>query len=210
MKKPSAHLAALAVLVCTALVPSAATAQASKSGAPLPPLQLKGGTPFDYCLTDTAQKALADAGVTFGVVAPATQVTVNGHPCMHAVLDSGELNTDLSGLTGKARGGFTLQHNGKRAEFKDMALVMKLDRTAVITTEHLGKRIETLTTGAEGVKIALTKVSAENTPVNLAGPAADAITSELGTKSLAAGQQLFSATLSFDVLQGLTGAKLGL
>ncbi|MFJ6737459.1 hypothetical protein ACIQOU_00890 [Streptomyces sp. NPDC091279] len=205
MKRTCARLAALAVLAFATLAPAPASAQAPGDGGLLPPLQLRAGTPFDYCVTGTAAKALAAAGVTFDAVAPATLTTVNGRPCMHSVLDSGELNTDLSGVTGKARGGFAFQRDGKRAEFTDLALVMKLDRSGVITTEHLGRRIETLTTNGDGIKLALTKVSAENTPINLTAPAVDALAQKFGTSPLAAGDQLFSATLSFDVVKGLTG-----
>ncbi|MEV7928194.1 MULTISPECIES: hypothetical protein [unclassified Kitasatospora] len=208
MKKSPVRLAAVAVLAFAALAPSSASAQAP--GALLPPLQLRGGTPFDYCLTDTAAKALSDAGVTFDAVAPATLVTLNGHQCMHSMLDSGEINTDLSGLTGRARGGFAFQRDGQRSEFANLELAMKLDRTSVITTEHLGRRIDTLTVTDEGIRLSLTKVSAENTPVNLAAPAANALSQEFGTSPLATGEQLFSATLSFDVLQGLTGLSTGL
>ncbi|MFD8110216.1 hypothetical protein [Streptomyces microflavus] len=203
MKKSPARLTGLVALALSALVPSAASAQGSDPT--LPALQLRGGTPFAYCLTDASTRALSDAGVTFEALAPATLITENGHQCMKATLDSGQINTDLTGLTGVTKGGFAFRRGAQRAEFAAMEIHLKLDRTGTITTEHLGKRIETLTTSAQGIKLSLTKVSAENTPVNLAPAAADALAKQFTTTPLAVGQQLFSATVSFDVLRGVTG-----
>ncbi|ARZ71753.1 hypothetical protein SMD11_6177 [Streptomyces albireticuli] len=207
MKIPLARLAALVALPLAVVVPASVSAQ--EADPVLPPLQLRGGTPFAYCLTDTAAEALRGAGFTFDAVAPATLGTENGHQCMKATLENGQINTDLTGLTGSAKGGFALRKGGKRAEFAALQLRMKLDRTGTITAEHLGKRIDTLTTSGEGIKTSLTRVSAENTPVNLAPAAADALTAEFGTSPLSAGQQLFSGTAGFDVLQGVTGLPTG-
>lgn len=123
MKKSTLRLAALvtgSLAVLAAVVPSASAQQSGfvpTRPSVLPPLQLKAGEPYFFCLTDGAQKALSKARITFDAVAPNTVVTYKGHKCMRGTLKSGQINTDLTGLAGEGTGGFAFQRNGKRAEF---------------------------------------------------------------------------------------------
>jgi hypothetical protein len=95
-------LATLALTVVLAPACAVPTAAASNRGV-LHPLQLQTGDPLTFCLTDASATALREAGFELDAIAPATLVTEGGHQCMRAVLASGQINTDLTGLTGSDR-----------------------------------------------------------------------------------------------------------
>ncbi|MET9534226.1 MULTISPECIES: hypothetical protein [unclassified Streptomyces] len=207
MKKPSLRLAALAALSLVALAP-VASVSAQERGL-LPPLKLKAGDPYTFCLTDASQKALSKARITLGAVAPGTIVTDKGHRCMRATLKSGQINTDLTGLEGEGTGGFTFSRDGHRAEFTHPRVALHPDRTGSWTAEHRGKRIEMFTSAKAGAKLSLTKVSAEHLPMNLTAAGAAALADTFGTSPVQAGRPFFEGNSSFDVLHSVTSPLTG-
>ncbi|GHB47614.1 hypothetical protein GCM10010331_39020 [Streptomyces xanthochromogenes] len=153
----------------------------------LPPLELKAGEPYYFCLTDANEKALAQAHITFDAVAPNTVVTYKSHTCMRGTLKSGRINTDLTGLAGEGTGGFAFQRDGRRAEFTAPRVALHLDMTGTWTAEHQGRRVDMFSSTREGAKPSLTKVSAENLPMTLTPAGAQALSAAFGASPVPAG-----------------------
>ncbi|MFJ2513311.1 hypothetical protein ACIPEL_30730 [Streptomyces griseoviridis] len=204
MSKSSLRLVGLAVGclgVLAAVVPPVA---AREAGGVLPPLPLKAGDPYYFCLTDASAKALATARISLDAVKPNTVVTYKAHTCMRGTLTKGQINTDLTGLTGEGTGGFAFQRDGRRAEFTVPRVALRPDMTGSWTAEHKGRRIEMFTSTKVGAKLSLTKVSAERLPMTLTKQGADALAGTFGTSPVPSGTPFFEGNASFDVLNTLT------
>ncbi|MFJ1600511.1 hypothetical protein [Streptomyces sp. NPDC088261] len=188
--------------VLAAVVPPVSARQAHSA---LPPLPLKAGDPYYFCLTDTTEKALANARISLEAVSPNTVVTYKDRTCMRGTLTSGQINTDLTGLSGEGTGGFAFRREGVRAEFTRPRVALNLDRSGSWTAEHAGRRIEMFTSTKVGAKLSLTKVSAEDLPMALTQQGADALAGTFGTSPVPAGTPFFEGNASFDVLGSVAG-----
>ncbi|MFJ2405547.1 hypothetical protein ACIOUE_30060 [Streptomyces xanthochromogenes] len=212
MKTSTLRTAALvmgSVAVLAAMAPTVAAQEPVGPLLPLsgvlPPLQLKAGDPYYFCLTDATEKALAQAHITFDAVAPNTVVTYKSHTCMRGTLKSGQINTDLTGLAGEGTGGFAFQRDGRRAEFTAPRVALHLDMTGTWTAEHQGRRVDMFSSTREGAKLSLTKVSAENLPMTLTPAGEQALSAAFGTSPVPAGRPFFEGNASFDVLNSVVG-----
>lgn len=194
-----AALALTAVLTSTGAVPAAS---GSGKGV-LPPLKLQAGSPLTFCLTDASEKALDAAGIELDVIAPSTLVSEGGHPCMRSVLESGQINTDLTGLVGRTKGGFALHRGSQRAEFADPNAQLGLNGIATFSAVHQGKRIDVMTASADNASLSLTEVSTKDAPMLLTKAGSDALAAQFTTSPVPAGGQLFAATGTFKVLPAL-------
>lgn len=194
-----AALALTAVVTSTGAVPAAS---ASGRGL-LPALPLQAGDPVFFCLTDASAKALREADIELEALAPATVVTEGGHQCMRAVLAAGQINTDLTGLTGWAEGGFAFRRGSQRAEFAEPRCDLALDRTGTFSAVHQGKRIDVMTSTAANVNLSLSKVSTQDLPMRLTEAGANALAATFTTSPVPAGEQLFAGSASFKVLPPL-------
>ncbi|WP_371632163.1 hypothetical protein OG693_04120 [Streptomyces sp. NBC_01259] len=187
-----------------ALLAGAVTApQATATAAQglLPSLPLRGGSTFDFCLTDTSASALSKAGITMEAIAPSTLVSDQVHRCVRTVLAGGKINSDLSGLTATAKdGGFAFHRGNRRAEFTAIAAKISPDRTGTITVTHRKQRIDVLTTKLTGLKLSLTKITAKNVPMSLTPAGANALAKEFTTSPLPAGHVLFAGNSTAQVL----------
>ncbi|MFJ2605320.1 hypothetical protein ACIQOU_01360 [Streptomyces sp. NPDC091279] len=203
--KSSLRRVALTAVSLAVLTAPVTPVSAREAGAGLPPLPLKSGDPYTFCLTDASQKALAAARITLEALAPNTVVTSKGQKCMRGTLKSGHINSDLSGLTGEGTGGFAFRQGRKRAEFTVPRVALSPDRSGSWTVEHKGRRIEMFTSTKIGAKLTLTKVSAEHLPMTLTRTGADALAGVFGSSPAPAGKPFFEGNASFDVLHSVTG-----
>ncbi|OON71340.1 hypothetical protein [Streptomyces tsukubensis] len=204
MNKSSLRLAALMVGSLAVLAAVVPPVSAGEAGGVLPPLPLKAGDPYYFCLTDATETALAKARISLQAVSPNTVVTYKAHTCMRGTLTSGQINTDLTGLSGEGTGGFAFQRDAERAEFVHPRVTLSPDMTGSWTAEHAGRRIEMFTSTKVGAKFSLTKVSATDLPMTLTKQGADVLADTFGTSPLPAGTPFFEGNASFDVLNSLT------
>ncbi|MFJ1869455.1 hypothetical protein ACIOD1_33205 [Streptomyces sp. NPDC088097] len=165
---------------------------------------MQTGDPLTFCLTDASATALREADIELDGIAPATLVTEGGHQCMRAVLASGQINTDLTGLTGSVKGGFAFHRGAQRAEFADPSATLAPDRTGTYSAVHQGKRVDVMTSTAATVDLSLSKVSTKDLPLRLTQAGADALTAQFTNSPIPAGGQLFAANASFKVLPALS------
>ncbi|MFE0047454.1 hypothetical protein [Streptomyces albireticuli] len=188
---------ALAVTSLTAVATSAP--QTADAAAP-------AGTPVTLCPTDAAAAALRDARIRLTAVAPSTLVTEGGRACVRTSVETaGRINPDLSGRGAAGGGGFAFHRGQRRVAFEDLAASVTPDRTMITSAVHRGRRIDVLTSPTARLKLYLTKVSAEDIPMNLTPAGADALAAGFTTSPLPAGTRVFTGSTDVDVLEQVTG-----
>lgn len=189
---PRVLLVALAAAALAAPLPaSIAVASPAKAALPLP---LRPGSPFTLCLTDDSARELASAHVELAPIAPSTLVTSGGHRCVRMLLDKGEINGDLSGMTTSVRGGLALRRGSRRAEFTEVHGSLRvLDPTARATAENDGKRIDFLTVRSASVRLSPRGVVVRDAPAEFTPAAAKALARMFGASPWRAGETVFVA-----------------
>ncbi|ARZ68932.1 hypothetical protein M1P56_33230 [Streptomyces sp. HU2014] len=205
MTKPRLRALALALAV-TSLAASAAFAPQAAGAARAP-----AGTPVTLCLTDASAAALSAARIGLEAVPPSTLVTENGHACVRTTVETGRINPGSSSGTGAAgEGGFAFRRGQRRAAFENLAASVMSDKIMITSAVHRGRRIDVLASPTARLKLYLTKVSAEDIPMNLTPAGAEALAAAFTTGPLPAGGRLFTGSTGFDVLEQTTGLLGGL
>lgn len=201
MTKPRRHALTLALAVIS--LTASATLAPQATGAARAP----AGTPVTFCLTDASAAALHAARIGLAAVPPSTLVTERGHDCVRTTVETGRINPGSAGSAGTGAdgtGGFAFRRGQRWAVFENLAASVLPDKTMITSALHRGRRIDVLSSPTAQLKIYLTKVSAEDIPMNLTPAGAEALAAAFTTAPLPAGSRVFTGSTGFDVLEQAT------